>query len=366
MRYRVRIFTGFSFCYYKKWWQSLDKCLLTLLAILFAVGVLTSFLVPMDVQIINIRYFLFAVIGICVFFGASMLSVKWVQRVCILGAICVFVALVLLPFIGIEYKGATRWLPIIGGQPSEFAKPIFAVVSAWLFRARFYTKNILATGASFCLFLIFAGLILIQPDLGQTLLFSSIWGAQVLVAGASWLLIILLVLGVLGVIFYRYVNSANVRDRFEALYGECNYDTTYQTCKAIEAFESGGFKGQGLGSRQVIDDLPDVHTDFIFAVYAEKIGIVLTGPVFIVFVIIIVRMVFLILNHKDIFCMIAMVGICGQFSVQTLINIASTTRSIPTTGMTLPLISMGGSSYVAIAGALGLFMALSRRRKYQD
>ena len=370
MLYRVRIFTGFSF---KKWGQSLDKCLLTLLAILLVVGVATSFLVPssnytrlnpMDGQIIKRQFLLFSFIGICAFFCASMLSVKWVKRVCVLGAICLFFVLALLPFIGIESKGATRWLPIIGGQPSEFAKPIFAVFSAWLFSARFSPQNIPGTGASLCLFVIFAFLFLIQPDLGQTVLLGCIWGAQVLVAGASLIMIPLIILVLFVLIAVGYVFFPYVSTRIQGFLGKGNADT-YQSDKAEEAFQSGGFTGQGLGSGQVTNNLPDVHTDFIFAVYAEKFGALGTVIVLILFVCIIVRMLILTLNHKNPFCMIAMMGICIQFSVQTAINIASTTGSIPPKGMTLPLISMGGSSYLATAGALGFFMALSRRRKYQ-
>ena len=375
MLYRVRIFTGFSF---KKWWQSLDKCLLTLLAVLFALGVATSFLVPssnytrlnpMDGQIIKRQFLLFSFIGICAFFCASMLSVKWVNRVCVLGAICLFFVLALLPFMGIEINGATRWLMIGGNsvQPSEFAKPIFAVVSAWFFCARFYTQNIPATAMSFCLCLIFASLFLIQPDLGQTVLLISIWGAQLLVAGARLRMILLLILLLFLVIILMYVFFPHVSTRIQGFFGKGNADT-YQSDKAQEAFQSGGFTGQGLGSGQVTNNLPDVHTDFIFAVYAEKFGAfgaLGTVIVLILFVGIIARMLILTLNRKDIFCMIAMVGICIQFSVQTAINIASTTGLIPPKGMTLPLISMGGSSYVATAGALGFFMALSRRRKYK-
>ncbi len=374
MAYIWHIFPRVSIAHIRSWWRSLDKVLLFLIVFLFCIGIITSFSVPgsnhmrlnpIDGAIINKRFLFFAGIGVAMFIFASALSLKWINRLCVLAALMLIVVLVLLPFMGFENKGATRWL-VVGGvsmQPSEFVKPVFAVVSAWFFAARFVTVNIPASAMSLGLFMVFAVLFIIQPDLGQTVLLTGIWTAQLWVAGLSIAVLPAIVILIGAMIGLAYIFFPHVSNRIQGFLNQGDAET-YQVDMSLQAFQSGGVFGQGLGSGTIKYYVPDSHTDFIFAVYGEEGGMFLTVLILGVFMAIITRMLWLIRHKNDPFSMIAMVGICVQFAMQAAINIASTTGLMPPKGMTLPLISMGGSSYVAVAGSLGLFMALSRRRKY--
>ncbi len=367
----TRLFSYISIGGIKNWWRSLDKMLLRLICILFIVGIMTSFSVPssnytrlniMEDKIINMRFLIFSALGFIVFFITSALPLKWIRILCVVLAFVLIVALILLLFLGESSKGATRWIQIdgISVQPSEFAKPIFAVVSAWFLSARFDTVNIPAVGISFGIFAVFAILFIIQPDLGQTLLLTGIWVSQLYMAGLAHLWLIVIGILVMLLILIAYLIFPHVSTRWENF-----LNGGYQVKKSLEAFQEGGFFGQGVGNGRIIKAVPELHTDFIFVVYAEKGGLIVTIAILLLFGAIIARMLWLIWHKNDVFSMLAMVGICAQFSMQTAINIASTIGLIPAKGMTLPLISMGGSSYVAVAGSLGLFMAFARRRKYE-
>lgn len=360
----------------KAWWQSLDKPLLGLVFILCLIGIFTSLSVPgsnqnrinfTNVGIINIRFLFFAGVGICVFVMATAFSPTTIRRLCLVGIVAMFVVMwVMLPTIGIERNGATRWLSLAGLslQPSEFLKPVFAIVSGWFLSARYSQGNIPGTGMSFALYMVFVVSLIIQPDFGQTLLLTAIWGGQVFMAGLAWasvfVLAVLLMIGLV-VIYYFVPYVARRIDGF------LNPDTvdTYQADRALDAFANGGFFGQGLGNGTIKYRLPDAHTDYIFAVYGEEGGLVIAALVLGVFVAIICRMFVLIYNQSDVFKRFAMLGISIQFAVQSFINIGATTSLLPSKGMTLPLVSMGGSSYVAMALGLGFFLALARLRKYE-
>ena len=271
-------------------------------------------------------------------------------------------ALIALPFIGYAAKGATRWLAVgpLLLQPSEFLKPVFVVVTAWLFSESSRRPDMPCNLLSILLFGLCAALLITQPDFGQTVLLSFIWGTMFFMAGMPWIWIMLLGgFGVVGVLAaYVAIPHVTTRiDRFITGTGD-----NFQVDRGLEAITNGGWLGRGPGEGQVKYGLPDSHTDFIFSVAAEEFGILLTMVLVATFAFVVLRGLYHGLQERDRFVQLAVSGLVLMFGFQAIINICVNLRLMPAKGMTLPFISYGGSSLMAVALGMGLVLALSRKR----
>ena len=353
------------------WWWTVDKLLLVAALLLLAGGFLLSLSASPSVtarlRIDDSFYFvkrhaLFLLPAIALMIGTSFLTLKQVRRASFILLGLMLVVLMLLPFMGYSAKGATRWLAIgpFLLQPSEFLKPAFVVVTAWLFSESSRQPEIPCNLLAILLFGVCAALLIMQPDFGQTVLVATVWGALFFMAGMPWLWIA--VLGGLGVVGFAlaYLTIPHVTtriDRFVTGTGD-----NFQVDRGLEAITNGGWLGKGPGEGQVKYGLPDSHTDFIFSVAAEEYGIVLTMILVATFAFIVLRGLYHGLKEQDRFVQLAVSGLVLMFGFQAMINICVNLRLIPAKGMTLPFISYGGSSLMAIALGMGLVLALSRKR----
>lgn len=298
----------------------------------------------------------------------SMLPVNFARRAALIGFCCVLVALALIPFIGAEVNGARRWiaLPIGQFQPTEFAKPLFIVATAWIlsFRSRDAQLPVIAiTGG---LTALVGGLVMLQPDFGQTVMFALIWLTMVTIAGASPRTIGTLgAVGVGGIVAaYLFYPTARVRiDGY--LFGEGGQVIdTYQTDAAHHTLTAGGLLGAGPGAGREKFTLPEAHTDYIFAVVGEEFGFIACAIIAVMFLAVVIRVCMKLLDEEDAFRLLAAAGLAAQFGLQALISMAVNTGLAPSKGMTLPFISYGGSSMLALSIAMGLLLAFTRRNPF--
>ncbi len=309
------------------------------------------------------RHMFFAGAGVLGAFIVSMLSVANARRLGVLALAGALLVLMILPFIGHEVKGAMRWIRIgpFSLQPSEFAKPGFIVFAAWMFSVR--NKNPEFPGV-FIVFAIYAVLIfflLRQPDFGQSFLLTLCFGAVFFYAGLSmrWMAVLagISAAGMIG----AYSFLPHVKDRLQRFLNPENSDT-YQTDKALEAIANGGFFGRGPGEGAVKYSVPDGHTDFIFAITVEEFGFLLSTGLILILAGFVGRSFRNSLHLNDHFSQLAVAGLATMIGLQTMINLAVNLNMVPPKGMTLPFISYGGSSMLALCFSAGLILAFTRKR----
>lgn len=354
------------------WWWTMDRWLLGAVAVLLVLGVLMSFAAsPAAAARMNLgdpfhfalRQCVFASAGAAILLGASLLDDRGVRRTAFVIYLVAVLIMALLPFIGYSAKGATRWIDLGGFslQPSEFMKPALIVLVAWMFAEAQKGQGVPGVTIAFALYGISVGLLLIQPDVGQTILITMAFGAAFWMAGVpiSWVM----GLGVsaiagLASTYFLFPHVASRVDRFmnpEAA-------DTHQVDRAAEAIAAGGLLGRGPGEGVMKRHVPDLHTDFIYSVAAEEYGLIFSLALISLFGFLVVRGLYRALKLSDPFQQVAAAGLFVLVGEQVLINIAVNLNLIPTKGMTLPFISYGGSSMLAICLTLGLALALTRRR----
>ncbi len=354
-----------------QWWWTIDRWTLAALTALVAIGaVLTMAASPAVAERIGLnafhfvnRQFLFLLMALAVIFVVSLLNPRSVR---LLAAACLVLSLIAMAatlVVGVEIKGAARWLDLGGFsfQPSEFVKPGFAVIAAWMFSRGRIDRNYPGYMISIGLFALIVALLLLQPDVGMTIVIAVVWGVQFFLAGLPLALVALVSLLFLGggaAAYYVFPHVQVRVDRFlDPSVGE-----GYQVARSLEAFRSGGLFGLGPGEGHVKEVLPDAHADFIFAVAGEEFGLIACLIIIGIFLFIILRGFSRIFGDDDLFSLLAVAGLLVQFSLQAIINIASTINLMPPKGMTLPFISYGGSSTLALALAMGMVLALTRER----
>jgi cell division protein FtsW len=354
-----------------RWWWTVDRPLFFTLLILILCGMIlvTAGSPPVAKRLgLDAFHFVyrqqgFLFIAFLVMVSVSMFEPKQVRRLSVLGLGGSLVLLCLLPLIGVENKGAIRWFPVplLGTiQPSEFMKPFFAVVVAWVLSERFRNPEFPSYRIAIALFALFAGLLLIQPDFGMTLTLMGVFGVQMFLAGIPMLLVGgLAVLGV-GLGIGAYFTMSHVRDRIDTFLNPSAEN--YQVQKSLQAFQSGGFFGRGPGEGVVKWSIPDSHTDFIFAVAAEEFGVLLSIAIVGLFATVVIRSFVRAGQTTDTFAMLAIAGLATQFGGQAFINMGVSLKLLPAKGMTLPFMSYGGSSLVAMAIGMGMLLALTRKR----
>lgn len=352
------------------WWWTVDKITLSLVLILIFIGAFLVFSASpsvarrigyADYHFIK-RQIVFIFVSLFIIVALSMQRLKTIRRIAIVGYVLTLCLMVLTLFMGYETKGASRWIRILGFslQPSEFIKPTFVVVSAWLLdgskKFEEFPGGILSAG----LFALTAGMLLMQPDVGMTIVVSFIWGFQLFLAGLPLLLVAILgLLAVAGAVG-AYFTFDHVHSRVQQFLASGN-DLGYQVKKSLDAFSSGNLLGRGPGEGVVKLNLPDAHTDFIFAVAGEEFGVWLCLIIVAIFAVIVIRSLWLSLKDNNLFIVYASAGLAASFGLQGIINMASTLHLMPTKGMTLPFISYGGSSLFASAVGIGMLLAITRR-----
>lgn len=352
------------------WWWSIDRWLLAAFLILMIGGMMLSFAAsPPVAERIGLepfhfvkRHAVFLLPSIAVMLATSLLTPHGIRRASLLMLGAALFTMVLALFFGMEVKGARRWMYFgpFGVQPSEFMKPAFVIVCAWLFAERARRPEVPGNLLSLILLLVVAALLVAQPDLGQTILTVLAWGSLFFMAGLSWLWIVVLgsvaVVGFLGA-YFAFSHVASRIDRFMTGEGD-----TFQTDTAREAIMRGGWFGQGPGEGTVKRILPDSHTDFAFSVLAEEFGIISCMLLAMVFCFIVIRGLQIAFRQRDVFARLAISGLVMLLGMQSIINMAVNLQLMPAKGMTLPFISYGGSSMLAVAISAGFVLALTRKR----
>lgn len=354
-----------------RWWWTVDRASFIAMVLLMAIG---FFLViagspPVarrlgyaDMYFVT-RHQIYLALSMLVMVVVSMLEVKQIRRLAVLGFLISLVLLVLLPFIGFENKGAIRWLRLgpMTLQPSEFMKPCFALVLAWVFSARYHAPDFPSYRLATVLYAIIAALLIMQPDFGMVVTVTGMFGAQFFLAGMPFLWVIGMAgLGMVG-IFSAYQLLPHVASRIDRFLDPATGDN-YQVERSMEAFQHGRLLGVGPGEGTVKLHIPDSHTDFIFAVAGEEFGLIFCMMIVALFAFIVVRGFLRLGREHDMFTTIAVGGLLTQFGVQAIVNMGVAVNMLPAKGMTLPFLSYGGSSMLAIAAGMGMMLALTKKR----
>lgn len=352
------------------WFWTIDRLFMITFILLMGIGFMLSFAAsPAVAERLNLdsfhfvkRHAAFMIPALGVMIGLSFLSPRQVRRTAMVILAVSLLMMVAALFFGIEVKGARRWITIAGIsiQPSEFMKPAFVVICAWLFAEHARQPEIPGNLFAIILFGIVAALLVAQPDLGQTILTSIVWGGMFFMAGMPWLWITLLGgIGVAGV-FGAYLTLPHVAGRIDRfLTGEGD---TFQVDTARQAIIRGDWFGQGPGEGIVKRIIPDSHTDFIFSVAAEEFGIFFCMVLVSIFGFLVLRGLSHAFKERNDFNRFAVAGLVLLIGTQSMINIGVNLELLPAKGMTLPLISYGGSSMIAICVTAGFILALTRRR----
>lgn len=361
------------------WLSEIDRVLLLLALLLMAVGlVAVAAASPAtavrysggDLQLDPFHYFWrqlgWVGVSVPVLFAISMLPVRLAKRLALIGALVFFLALAAVPLIGVEVNGAKRWIGvgISQFQPSEFLKPFFVVATAWLLSFKDQDSELPVIALTAVMTAAVGGLLMIQPDFGQTIVFGCVWLVLLMVAGISPKAIGGLIGGgVAGVVAgYFFYDTARLRiNSFLGLEGGAD---SFQTDMAHATLTAGGALGTGPGGGTVKYRLPEAHTDYIFSVIGEEFGLAVCGVVALLYFAVVIRVLLRLLDEEDAFRLLAAAGLASQFGVQALINMAVNTGIAPAKGMTLPFISYGGSSMIALSLAMGLLLAFTRRNPY--
>jgi cell division protein FtsW len=355
-----------------RWWRTIDRWTMSCILILFGIGLLLGLAASPPLAERNglapfyyvTRQAAFGGMAITVMIVTSMMSPRLVRRLAVLGFLAAFVALALLPFLGTDFgKGAVRWysLGFASVQPSEFLKPVFIVVAAWLMAASYEIGGPPGKTYSFALTVAICLMLALQPDFGQAALVVFAWGVMYFVAGAPMVLIFGVTGLVIGSGVLAYNSSEHFARRIDGFLSP-EVDPRTQLGYAANAIREGGFFGVGVGEGQVKWSLPDAHTDFIIAVAAEEYGLVCVLAIIVLYMVIVVRSLARLMGERDPFIRIAGTGLACAFGVQAMINMGVAVRLLPAKGMTLPFVSYGGSSLIAGGVMVGMLLAFTRSR----
>jgi cell division protein FtsW len=361
-----------------RWFWTVDRVALGLIGLLLLLGLVILFSAsPAGAKRVSFahdaslgplfffnRQLVYLAIAAPILIGCSMLSKTMVRRLGSIGFIvCLMLLFAVLGF-GEVRNGSRRWIELVGFdlQPSEFLKPLFVIVTAWILAAKYDDPDAPAMSVAFALLTLVIAPLVMQPDLGQSALITMTFIVQLFLAGlALWRVAAVFGAGVIGM-GLAYLTIPHVTSRIDRfLHGGGD---TYQVDKAVESFKSGGLFGVGPGEGIVKFKLPEPHTDYIFSVAGEEFGLVACVALALLYLVIIVRIMRQVLEDEDAFSFLAAAGLTVQFGTQAFINMGVNLHVLPAKGMTLPFVSYGGSSLIASAIALGLVLALTRRNRH--
>lgn len=358
------------------WWREIDRVLLGLVLGLVVIGIVAvGAASPASARRLSTAqkslgdlYFFWLhlrwlAVGLAALFVASLLPKEAARRMAILLCGAMVLALVLVPLVGSEVKGARRWLWIgFSLQPSEFLKPAFSIAVAWILSWRVRDPNLPVVQVSLALLAVTGALLMMQPDFGSTMLFCGVWFVLALLSGLPVTRILLAIGGVIAFVILAYLFYPNATHRIDSfLSGGSEFD---QVDLAMRTITAGGWNGAGLwlGSRK--NALPEAHTDYIMSVIGEEFGLIACAVIVVLYCAIAVRVLLRLIDEEDLFTILAATGLTAQLVGQAFINILVNLQLFPSKGMTLPLISYGGSSTIALLLGVGFLLAITRRNPY--
>jgi cell division protein FtsW len=354
-----------------EWWWTVDRLTLGAIGALMLIGVVLSLAASPPVAgrlgldpffFVN-RHILYLFPATAILIGVSFLSPRQIRRMSVVIFAISLLMVAATPYLGVEIKGAKRWLVIFGLniQPSEFLKPAFVILVAWLFGESAKRPDMPANAISLVMLLGVVSLLVIQPDFGQTMLIVLVWSALFFMAGMR----VIWVFGIAGAAAFglltAYFTVSHVARRIQRFLDPGSGDT-FNIDIATESFMRGGWFGQGPGEGTVKRLLPESHTDFVFAVAAEEFGVALCLAIVSLFAFIVIRALIRAMRNEDPFGRFAAAGLTMLFAAQSAINMAVNLHLIPAKGMTLPFISYGGSSMISLSYAMGMLLALTREQ----
>ena len=360
-----------------RWFWEIDRVLLLMLAVLIGIGLIAVAAASPaaadrysggNVRINELFFFyrqlMWIAVSVPVMILISMMPRERAKRFSIGGGVLFLALLAAVPFIGAEKNGAVRWLELGVGQlqPSEFLKPFFVVTLAWLLSLKEKDKSLPLFTVSAVMLAVVGVLLMMQPDFGSTIIYGFVWIAMLALAGLNLRLIGGLgVAALVGIILaYFFYDVAQIRiDGF--LFGEGD---NFQTENAMRTLTAGGLFGMGPGGGTRKFGLPEPHTDYIFSVIGEEFGLIACIAIACLYMAIVARVLVKLLDEESSFAILAAAGLAVQFGLQALINMAVNVQIAPSKGMTLPFISYGGSSMLALSIAMGLLLAFTRRNPY--
>ncbi|AXK42010.1 putative lipid II flippase FtsW [Erythrobacter sp. SN021] len=360
----------------KIWWREIDRVLLLLVLLLMSFGTiavaaaspasadrLSTSSQTLDPLYFFYRHLAWQVLALGTMLGISMLARENARRLGILLAAVMTVLLFLVPIIGVEINGARRWISLgMQFQPSEFLKPGFAIAMAWILSWRMRDPNLPVLGIATAYLALIAALMMMQPNFGGTILFGGVWFVMVVLSGVDVKRLGAVIGGGIVVLTATYFLYDNARHRIDAfLGGGTAFD---QVDLASRTLLAGGWTGAGygLGIRKM--SLPEAHTDYIFSVIGEEFGLIACGLIVLLYLAIVVRVLMRLIDEEDIFALLAGAGLIALLGGQAFINILVNLQLFPSKGMTLPLVSYGGSSTIAICLNVGLMLAVTRRNPF--
>jgi cell division protein FtsW len=354
-----------------RWWWTVDRWTLTALACIIGIGAVlilaaspaVATRIHLDTYHFVKRQLIMLPPAFAIMFGVSLLSPIAIRRIATIGMLVGLALLAMTLVVGAEIKGARRWIAFAGLslQPSEFIKPCFGVFTAWMFseqrKALGFPGNLIAIG----LYGLVLVLLLAQPDLGMAVVVSAMWFTQFFLAGLPMFLVVAFaLLGGFGLVG-AYFTFPHVASRIDRFLDPASGDS-FQIERSMEAFMNGGLWGRGPGEGTIKAVIPDAHADFIFAVAGEEFGLFTCLIIVSLFAFVVLRGFGRLLHETNLFVLLAGTGLLVQFGLQAIINMASALHLMPTKGMTLPFISYGGSSLLALGLGMGMILALTRRR----
>ena len=353
------------------WWWTIDRLMLAALGAIMLCGIILSLAASppvatrlgLDPFYFVDRHIMYLIPAVGVLIATSFLSPRHIRRLALIVFIVSFALVVATLFVGAEVKGARRWIILAGVniQPSEFVKPSFVILISWLFAESSRKSDVPATTFSLALLLAVLGVLVMQPDFGQTMLIALVWCALFYITGMRLIWVVGLggtaILGLAG----AYATIPHVAARIRRFLDPASGDT-FQVDTAVESFYRGGWFGRGPGEGTVKRILPDSHADFVVAVAAEEFGIVLCLALAGLFAFVVLRALAKARRNDDPFARFAIAGLAILFGAQSAINMAVNLALIPAKGMTLPFISYGGSSMISLAYGMGMLLAFTRER----
>ena len=360
----------------KIWWREIDRVLLLLVLLLMGLGTVavaaaspaSANRLSTSSETLNPLYFFYRhlawqVLAIGTMLGISMLTRENARRFGLLLAAGMTALLFIVPFVGVEINGARRWISLgMQFQPSEFLKPGFAIATAWILSWRMRDPNMPVAGIATGYVALIAALMMMQPDFGGTILFGGVWFVAMILAGIDVKRLGAVIGGVLAVLTATYFLYDNARHRIDSFIGG---GTAYdQVDLGARTLTAGGWTGAGygLGIRKM--SLPEAHTDYIFSVIGEEFGLIACGLIVLLYLAIVARVLLRLIDEEDLFALLAGAGLTALLGGQAFINILVNLQLFPSKGMTLPLVSYGGSSTIAICLNIGLLLAITRRNPF--
>ncbi len=360
-----------------KWWKNIDRIILSFIITFLLIGlffslVSTSFIASDKLDTNSYFFFfkhlIFVLLGLIIIFIISFLETKILYRFSIYIFFLTLILLILVPFIGIEVKGSKRWIDIFFFpriQPIEFVKPFYIIMLALIISNKNLPNFSLKFIFSLLLTLLIVSLLIIQPDLGQTLLITFSWITLIFVSGIN--LIFLMSITTLAIVFLLYVTFfipkfEYIKNRILSFFNSETGTHNFQSDKAIESITSGGFFGKGIGEGTLKNNVPEAHTDYIISVISEEFGVIVIMIILLIFLALIYYIFKKVENETDDTARLILIGSASLILLQAMIHIGVNIRLFPTTGMTLPFLSYGGSSIISISIFSGIILNLTKRK----